>query len=279
MKKIVFLCNWGESPLELLDRYSRQTPNEFGIWKNLQGVANIGDADYYIVLEGYSGELPLDNTIYVKREPKFIRDFHAPYKNIIDWSETNCGITWWINKTYDELKSMPYPKKTKKISCVVSSKHEHRETYVKSLFTHNSPIDLYGKGHDRSYYGDHYKGALDYDGKCKLAGLIDYEYSIVLENSQQKNYFTEKLADAFLSWSKPLYWGCPNLSKLFPTDSFTAIELGTQNPATLIAETVSKPINIEALNVARNLILDRFNIWEIIYRKINGDNHAVLQPI
>ena len=270
MNNIIFLCNWGESSLELLNRYSRQTPNESGIWKNLRGVASIEDADHYIVLEGYDGELPLDRTIYVKREPKYIRDFQAPYKHVIDWNDTNCGITWWINKTYDELKSLPYPEKTKKISCIVSSKHKHRETYVKSLFENDSPIDLFGKGHNPADYGEKYKGSLDYDGKCKFAGLIDYEYSIVLENSQQTNYFTEKLADAFLAWSKPLYWGCPNISDIFPMDSFIAIDIYDPNSAASIPELVSYKINIDALNAARNIILDEFNIWEVIFRKFRS---------
>ena len=276
MKNIIFLCNWGESSLELLNRYSRQTPNESGIWKNLRGVANIEDANNYIVLEGYGGELPLDRTIYVKREPKFIRDFQAPYKHIIDWNDTNCGITWWINKTYDELKSLPYPEKTKKISCIVSSKHAHRETYVKSLLEYDSPIELFGKGLNSAYYGEKYKGTLDYDGKCKFAGLIDYEYSIVLENSQQNNYFTEKLADAFLSWSKPLYWGCPNISEFFPMDSFVTIDIYDPNPADSIPKIISNKINIDALSAARNIILDRFNIWEVIFKKIAGGACDVL---
>lgn len=40
-------------------------------------------------------------------------------------------------------------------------------------------------------------------------------FHIAVENSQNKNYFTEKIIDAFLSKTIPLYWGCPNLEECF----------------------------------------------------------------
>jgi len=39
-------------------------------------------------------------------------------------------------------------------------------------------------------------------------------YSICIENSSNKNYHTEKIIDAFLSKTVPIYWGCPNLEEL-----------------------------------------------------------------
>ena len=276
MTKIIFLCNWGESPTQLLTRYSNQTPKKEGIWKDIVGVTDMGEADYYIVLEGYNGKLPQENTIFIKREPTFIRQYKSDYNHVIDWNDTNCGITWWVNKSYDEFKAMSYPEKTKKVSCVVSSKHTHRANYVKSIFNGDSSIDLYGRGHNKTIYGDNYKGPLDYDGKCKLRGLIDYEYSVVLENSQQTNYFTEKLADALLSWTVPLYWGCPNIIDLFPKNSYHVINTNHDKPIDEIKELINKPIDLEALGKARNLILEEYNIWEVINKKIKNIKDEVL---
>jgi hypothetical protein len=270
MKKIIFLCNWGETPEQLLKRYSSQTPGQSGKWGDVEGTSNFNEADYYIVLDGYSKMLPQDKTIFVKREPNFINPHKQNYKNMIHWDDTNCGITWWINRTYDELKSMGYGEKNKDISCVVSSKHSHRNNYVKSLFKGNSPIDLYGRGHDSRYYGSNYKGQLNYDGKCKLKGLQDYKYSVVLENSQQKNYWTEKLADAYLSWSVPLYWGCPNMSDYFPENSYHILDMKHPNPIEQVKEIIKQPVDIEALTKARNIVLDEYNIWEVINRKIKS---------
>lgn len=276
MTKIIFLCNWGETPVELLTRYSNQTPNKYGVWDNIMGVTNLNEADYYIVLEGYNGNLPQDKTIFIKREPNFIRQYNTNYKHVIDWEETNCGITWWVNKSYDELKAITYPEKTKKVSCVVSSKHVHRANYVKSLFKTESPIDLYGRGHDKTYYGNNYKGSLDYDGKCKLRGLVDYEYSVVLENSKQKNYFTEKLADTYLSWCVPIYWGCPNIIDLFPENSYHLVNTNHENPIEEINEIINRSVDVDALSKARELILEKYNIWEIINNKIKNIKNEIL---
>ena len=43
------------------------------------------------------------------------------------------------------------------------------------------------------------------------------QYSIAIENTQHKNYFTEKIIDCFLTKTIPLYWGCPNIGDFFDT--------------------------------------------------------------
>jgi len=263
MFKIIFLNNWGEPYDKLLQRYSKQTPNNKGIWKNLRGVTNIKDADFYVVLGGYNKQLPQDKTIFIKREPGFISKSKQSYKYNIDWYDRHCGITWWINKTYDELKKLPYPTKSKKISCVVSSKHSHRNNLIKKIVKEYPNIDLYGKGHNKEFYGDSYKGVLNYDGNCKIKGLLDYEYSVVLENSSQDNYFTEKIADAYLSWCVPIYKGCPNINNFFPSNSYYLID--SENNMNNILD---KSVNIKELSKARDLILDEYNIWEVIHKKI-----------
>jgi hypothetical protein len=40
-------------------------------------------------------------------------------------------------------------------------------------------------------------------------------FHIAVENSQNKNYFTEKIVDAFLTKTLPIYWGCPNIGEYF----------------------------------------------------------------
>jgi hypothetical protein len=43
-------------------------------------------------------------------------------------------------------------------------------------------------------------------------------YHIAIENSRNKNFFTEKIVDAFLTKTIPIYWGCPNIDEFFNTD-------------------------------------------------------------
>jgi hypothetical protein len=70
-------------------------------------------------------------------------------------------------------------------------------------------------------------------------------------------------------WSKPIYWGCPNIGKYFPEGSYELLDLS--NPEQ-IKEYFDKPItekDIELLSEARNLVLNKYNIWEVIYKIIN----------
>jgi hypothetical protein len=56
--------------------------------------------------------------------------------------------------------------------------------------------------------------------KNKEDGLKSFRYSIVIENSSEQDYFTEKLVDACLLETIPIYWGAPNISKYFDIRGF-----------------------------------------------------------
>jgi len=51
----------------------------------------------------------------------------------------------------------------------------------------------------------------------KSQGLAPYRYSVVIENAREPNYFTEKLVDALLCRTVPIYWGAPNIGDFFDT--------------------------------------------------------------
>lgn len=43
-------------------------------------------------------------------------------------------------------------------------------------------------------------------------------FHIAVENSKNTGYFTEKIIDAFLTKTIPIYWGCPNINEFFNKD-------------------------------------------------------------
>jgi hypothetical protein len=45
--------------------------------------------------------------------------------------------------------------------------------------------------------------------------LFSSKYSIIIENCQEKDYFTEKIIDCLLTKTVPIYCGCPNISDYF----------------------------------------------------------------
>lgn len=53
-----------------------------------------------------------------------------------------------------------------------------------------------------------------YPGADKVL-LFDSMFSVVIENTREKNYFTEKIIDAFQSFTVPVYFGCPNIDYYF----------------------------------------------------------------
>lgn len=57
-------------------------------------------------------------------------------------------------------------------------------------------------------------------GNSKIPLFDTFQFSIIIENSQQTNYFTEKLMDCLLTKTIPIYWGCPNISDFFNTDGW-----------------------------------------------------------
>lgn len=49
----------------------------------------------------------------------------------------------------------------------------------------------------------------------KSEALMDYAYSIVVENSKRDTYFTEKIIDCFLTGTIPIYWGTNKVTEYF----------------------------------------------------------------
>ena len=69
-------------------------------------------------------------------------------------------------------------------------------------FKDTNKIDFYGSGCDNP---------IDF----KVDGLKNYRFSIVIENSIESDYFTEKLLDCFLTGTIPIYWGTKNIENYF----------------------------------------------------------------
>ena len=249
VRKIAFLCNWGNSAAELLVFLARQTPGGTGTWGDLQGVANPAEADYLVVLEDLPASLKrsgidLQRTLFLPREPAAVRarknyeSFRAPLAFTHD--DIHQAAVWRVMLPFEELASPAYPAypaKSRPLSSVTSAVnqtpgHRTRIDFL-SAFARRHPgmLDVYGYGW-KDELGASYKGEIgnrfakitDFAALSKLPGLKDYRYALAFENCRQKNYFSEKALDCWLAWAMPIYWGCPNLSDYFPPDSFHAID-------------------------------------------------------
>lgn len=108
------------------------------------------------------------------------------------------GTTWvpeWRELAFD---------KTAMCSLIASAKrdsagHRLRHRMVEWVRGEGCDVDVMGRGY--TPFG------------AKAEGLAPYRYSVVIENMRERNYFSEKLVDAVLCNTVPIYWGCPNLER------------------------------------------------------------------
>lgn len=98
------------------------------------------------------------------------------------------------------------PHKTKMVSMMTTDKksttgHQLR-TQLQAYFTeHKTGIDMFGRG--------------SVPIQSKSSALESYRFSVVVESCQSPGHFTEKLIDAFLSRTIPIYWGAPDIYRYF----------------------------------------------------------------
>ena len=133
---------------------------------------------------------------------------HAP--PFLPWMVNSNHASVWSPHHRDirALSSSRTIKKTKAMSMICSSQAGTPEHRLRIAFA---------KAVNREY-GD----AIDWFGNGiapvaeKWDALAPYARTIVLENRCAPGLFTEKIVDAYLAESVPLYWGDPNIEKYFP---------------------------------------------------------------
>tara|TARA_R100000664_G_scaffold4408_1_gene8987 strand:+ start:4263 stop:5171 length:909 start_codon:yes stop_codon:yes gene_type:complete len=289
LKKVLLLNNWGETPAQYLEHCRSQNPDGGYVWEDIVAVSNLNDAEYCFVLDGLpSGFNPnwlnLDKTFFLQREPTHVRRYTPPAyaKHIYTYDNHYTYALWWVKKTFSELKNMKYPEKIRttqghnSVSCILTNKRftlgqSLRLNFAKmAAAQHSDRIDFYGKTLKAEDFGPSYKGGLPLTGppkRCKYEGLQPYHYSLSLENGRLKNFCT-RVWEPFLCWTMPIYWGCPNIEELYPTESYHTINI--ENPTEALREfsdIIDRPItkiNIDAIDHARNLVLEKYNIWPFI---------------
>jgi hypothetical protein len=99
--------------------------------------------------------------------------------------------------------------KTHRCSIIASAKqdlmgHRLRHQVIDWLRRQDHKVDVLGRGYKPFEH--------------KQDGLLPYTYSVIIENVQEPDYFTEKLLDCFICGTIPIYWGASNISHYFNTD-------------------------------------------------------------
>ena len=283
MTTVMFLNNWRDSPQKLLERYVYQSPDHDGIWKNLQATLNTDRANHFVIMDGLpddidASDIPHQKKLFFQREPQDVKPVEFLTENAAflgSYDRHYHLSTWQIRKPFSMLASLEIPTKLKKLSTIMSGKQKtpgqvQRLKVLSEVQKAFPEIDIFGRGLSDKSFGKSYKGKLDDNQYCKFNGLIDYKYSLALENSSHNNYFTEKLIDCFLTWTKPIYWGCPNVFDYFPRQALSWVDITRSDAVDAILEAVEEPIDYEALRKARELVLYTYNLWPSVKKVIDS---------
>jgi hypothetical protein len=280
-KKIYFAPAWGLSNKEMTDWYKNQTPGNLGVWDDIECVYDKNIADFIIMQDTTSESIDRSKTIFLGKEPNHIqkyrcnncfKEFHHEEGN--SWMPQ----VWWLNLTYDELIDLKISK-TKNLS-VINSKKEFSEGHKKRINLINNlskkypnDIDIWGSITSGKENVGPFKTKLP--PKDKKNGLLPYRYHLVIENGSTPFYFSEKIVDPLLSWSLPIYWGCKNIDKFLPKGSYINIDInkkGVEDEIILISKSNLFEENYNVISEARELILNKYNLWPTIKKTFNTNN-------
>jgi hypothetical protein len=127
----------------------------------------------------------------------------------------------WISGNH--FRSLDLSKKQFQISCLTGSKHlTEGHTFRLNLYYYQTQIQeqievpiTWFRSSAGEILPEVTKNPIILEDKFPL--FENYQYSFVIENSSQENYFTEKLIDCLITKTIPIYYGCPNIKDYFDT--------------------------------------------------------------
>lgn len=286
----------------------KQTPNHFGVWQNIQMLANARQPDFLLLYQynfnqpqqtnpwwkkllarerNYTSEIdillskiPQEKIIFLLREPplaevverhKISYQIAGQYCGYVSGPDKFAPIAdympaiWYVGRSFQELNEGKIPDKQKLCSWITSGisrteNHRQRLAFLKLLQDHNLELDLYGR---RLPDWANSLGALE----NKWNAIAPYYYNLAIENYADNDlYVSEKLWDALLSWSLPIYYGGSAADKLLPAGSFLRLPSLDEKGLAYIQEVTRTPDfwyeAKEKIAEARQIILHELNLLQ-----------------
>lgn len=235
-------------------------------------------------------DVPRERTIFVAPEPitvhryapEFLAQFGLVITTDVETPHPNrlieqVGLPWHVGVwdadgsfrdnplTVDDFRAFR-PEKTKLVSVISSDKaftpeHRARLAFVKELqLEFGAEIEVFGRG------------IADFPDKLDV--LAPYRYHIALENCSYAHYWTEKVADPFLTLTYPIYYGAPDLGDYFPEESFTRIDITDPERAiAVVRHVLASDIDrhaLPALEQARTAALGEHNLFALLARTVDA---------
>lgn len=260
----------------------RQTPQGKGLWDGVQYLVDqSGPCDYAVILNGVNEKTVVhcapEHVWALMQEPptEYKRKLHRGNPAFHQIFTQDAGLhgeryvlsqpalPWHIDKTFDELVNCPVPEKTGNLSWVTSNLanlkgHRRRMRFLTHL-QEEVAFDLYGRGFNFL--------------KNKWDGIAPYRYSLAVENFRNEYYWSEKIADCFLAWTMPIYYGCAKITDYFPAEAIILLDEIDTPEALRIVKDASRSDrwkkSLDAIAYARELVLMKYQLFPFISGKIH----------
>lgn len=233
---------------------------------------------------------PRENTILVTMEPSSIahygkafakqfahlitnqNDQELPHPNA---QRSQTGNVWFYGKTLKEILKTTEPKKSKKISTVCSDKQQGHTI-------HKLRYDFTGQMEDKISQLERFGHGIKWIN-TKAEALDEYEFHVAIENQYAPDVWTEKLADTFLGFCVPIYYGCPNIFDYFPQESIILIDIyDFEGSISKIKKIINTPGEYErrlpAIKEARRRVIEDYNLLAMINNFIEKAPKSQLTP-
>jgi hypothetical protein len=261
----------------------RQTPGNLGYWDAIRFTEEpVESSDYVLVLNKPEADAtvhcPPDHIWAVIQEPPneifgWMHRGDPSYARVYTTDErlpagaryihSQPALAWHVEKDYDFLVRAGIPEKTRPLSWITSNKgtfrgHRLRMQFLQTLQS-QLEFDLFGAGFQ--FIED------------KWDGLAPYRYSLAIENFSNGYYWSEKLVDCFLAWSMPVYYGCTRITEYFPAESMLLIDIQDPHCVAQVREAIQSKSwerNLDAIACARQLVLDKFQLFPFITQQIRA---------
>lgn len=181
---------------------------------------------------------------------------------------------------HDFIRDLPRPDKTRMMSTITSNlsylpMHIKRRALIDRLARdYAGRIDMFGRPHRYVEY--------------KEDAILPYRFHLCIENCSVADLWTEKIADAILSYAVPVYAGCPNIERYFPGATI-AIDINDYDSARRTVDSILSDGDaiyyerLPAIIAARQKLIETFDISALVAATLRmsgtGDvRNVALQP-
>ena len=278
-----------------IEKCKRQLPNARTDFEGVEFFVPVNEAEIVFVFDALPEaansfnhvkvvlERPVP-TVFVAAEPKSVKQYNPAFlsqfsavitsdretphfcriftQQAVPWhvgSRSANGKILDVPMSFEELENHN-PHKTKLVSVVSSDKrftagHRARLAFVAKLKKAlGDEVDVFGRGIND--FGD------------KREVLDAYRYHIAIENCAAEDYWTEKLADPYLTQTFPIYHGCPNIADYFSEKAMRVIDIYQPDRAIeIIREVISSDLaetSKSHLLEARRRVMYEHNIFNML---------------